>query len=1150
MADFRDTYHRLATLAITYRVAAMVGIIGLFFSWWAYHSMQERMDEENLQSFRWEVQNRRSAMENSLRAQQSILQELQGFYAASKFVDRDEFKQFTRHIFDRFPLGVELAWVPRIEGEQRPDFEQTTQKEWPGFEINARTKTGQTVRATQQKRHFPIHYMEPRPDLLGFDLASNPMLRETLDQARDTGHQTASPIFILPGSHPDTNKNRFMVVMPIYRNGLPTETLEQRRTHLHGFYVTILSVHALFEKSLDSMHPEGIHFWLHETETKNSMPFFVHISRFSYDQKDLPMLDMGMPEPENTRLHVRETMTVLNQRWLFTAKLAQDPKEYHPNIHPEYGHAMQPLAVGLLSTLLLSGFMVWLRQQAIKRQQMTDQLIQANGYTDGILRSMADALMVISPRGRVSSANQAACTLLGLEMDALTNLRAGHIFDEETSAMLVDFGLENMHTPTHQAHRLETTLTHSQGTTIPVLLSIAVLLDAQHHFFGMVCVARDMTEQKLVAAKIHHALMTAQAASSAKSEFIANMSHELRTPMNAITGFSHLAFQSKDPKKTLDYIKKIKTSSQTLMALISDVLDFSTMDANRMALEMVTFNMFDLFDRLEKLFQKQAAQKGIELLFAPPQACDDLYGDSLRLEQVLINLIRNAIKFTETGSIVVGVRPTKRAHGGIQLDFFVRDTGIGIAPDAIEPLFEPFVQADGSATRKYGGTGLGLAICKQLVGLMGGRIWAESALGEGSTFHFDIMLAHRQKETKELVIPAHLQGMNILVVDDNPLAREITTKLLQDLGFAVTPVDSGQAALAERMTASDANNPYPLMFVDWQMPEMDGIDIIRQVRAQDSADKTDGTSPDPQEIKIILLTSFEGDTLPQRAKAAGANLLIHKPANHAKLWHAILTIWEEPTNGAHPTHGTSAEEEARAKIHGARVLVVEDNDISLQATQELLWKANVVVETAKNGLEALRRLDEITCDAVLMDLHMPEMDGISTTLCLRQESRFQHVPIIALTSHTTPEVRENCREAGMNAHLDKPVRAETLYTTLAQWIGPTHPPATTDGETEVEEVEEVEKKTLGTSPDTDQKVSIDPTQTTPLLTELATLLRANNLETEAIMATLEAQLHASHANAAFQTLKAEMDAYDFDAALQSVIKIATLLEISLEENSS
>ena len=548
-------------------------------------------------------------------------------------------------------------------------------------------------------------------------------------------------------------------------------------------------------------------------------------------------------------------------------------------------------------------------------------------------------------------------------------------------------------------------------------------------------VLHDISEKKQATALLKASLDAAKSASRAKSEFIANMSHEIRTPMNAIIGLTNLAIRSEPAPKLYDFLSKIENASHSLMSIINDILDFSRIEAGRVKIDRLAFDPHLLFDRLADLFSQQATEKGIELILSiPPDFCRVAMGDALRLEQVLINLIRNAIKFTERGVISVEVQSNQRGTGAAEWTFSVTDTGIGIAPETLPQLFEPFVQADGSTTRKYGGTGLGLSISKRLVEMMGGQIGAESVPGEGSVFSFTVALECRSLvEADPPVIPGVLKGLRVLVVDDHPITRRTVQNFLKSFRFEVQAVDSGETALSELLAANTSTSPYGLVVMDWVIPGMDGITTAREVKKQLASHPIfPGHIP-----KIILLTAHSGEKAQRHTSGVELDAIIEKPASRSQLLDAIMTVFgEKPLQRRQSSQVLASETETQAKIGSTRVLVVEDNVINRQVARELLQRVGLVVETVNNGVEAVRAVQETRYDAVLMDIQMPEMDGYQATRRIRSEPRFETLPIIAMTAHAMPEEQKKCLAAGMNAHLAKPIQPERLYATLTQWIGP------------------------------------------------------------------------------------------------------------------
>ena len=541
------------------------------------------------------------------------------------------------------------------------------------------------------------------------------------------------------------------------------------------------------------------------------------------------------------------------------------------------------------------------------------------------------------------------------------------------------------------------------------------------------------TEQVINREKDALLLQMTQEASRAKSDFIANLSHEIRTPMNAIMGLTDLALRSEPDIGTQDYLEKIERASLTLMTCLNDILDFSKIDAGKLELYPVSFNPLDLFNALSDMFSDQVADKDLELVLSLPQNYfNNLLGDAKRVQQVFTNLLRNAIKFTPKGTIVVRAHPTEIKLGEVELAFSIQDTGIGIDPERIKYLFTPFSQADASISVKYGGSGLGLNICKQLVEMMGGRIWVESVLGQGSTFHFTVSMINQTEIITSMIVPEYLQDIRILVVDDHDLTREIMEEMLLGFKFFARSVDSGEVALAEVLAAMASEKPFDLIFMDWRMPGMDGLETAMAMRT-----KMTLTKPSAKRPKIIMLTAFGKSTIQHYAKSSGIDLFLHKPVNQVQLFNAILEVFGKSVTKQSRTERALMEEAVVAKkISGARVLMAEDNPINQKVGQEILERVGITVEIANNGKEALQMLKHTSFDLVLMDVQMPEMDGYTATLQIRSDPQFAQLPILAMTAHVLASAREKCFSVGMNDHITKPIHVHHFYEMLVKWLNP------------------------------------------------------------------------------------------------------------------
>ncbi|MEI6305222.1 MAG: response regulator [Deltaproteobacteria bacterium] len=549
--------------------------------------------------------------------------------------------------------------------------------------------------------------------------------------------------------------------------------------------------------------------------------------------------------------------------------------------------------------------------------------------------------------------------------------------------------------------------------------SISPVRDDTGEITHFVAVKEDITERRRVAEELQIAMQAAEAANNAKSEFIANMSHEIRTPLNAIIGFSSLALNANLPRRLQGYISKISNAGILLLGIINDILDLSKIEARKMELENIPFFLDKILSDSIAVNQQAAINKRIELILeVAPDVPQRLTGDPMRLNQIVTNLLSNAVKFTEIGEVALSVSLLERHEDRVKLQFCVSDTGIGLTAEQQAMLFQPFIQADSSTTRKFGGTGLGLSICRRLVELMGGDITVESEPGKGSVFCFTafltMMAEEQQNDTDEV-----LNGLRILVADDSATSRKILVKLLGTLPMTVDTVNSGKDAIAA-IKRHDATDPYRVVLMDWQMLEMDGIEATRLIKS----DTTLTAIP-----AIIMITSFGSDTEQDIAYQAGADHFLQKPLTQTVIREALVKV----VNVLNPD--VPALMLNNQDFIGNRILLVEDNEINRQLAIELLEQRGFIVEIACNGKEALAMLNEDQgYDMVLMDLQMPEMDGYEATRVIRSDGRFADLTIIAMTAHALDEERLKVIEAGMNDHITKPINARQMFATIRRHI--------------------------------------------------------------------------------------------------------------------
>ena len=519
----------------------------------------------------------------------------------------------------------------------------------------------------------------------------------------------------------------------------------------------------------------------------------------------------------------------------------------------------------------------------------------------------------------------------------------------------------------------------------------------------------------------------ADTANASKSEFLANMSHEIRTPMNAIIGMNYLLKKTVLTEKQADYVQKVETSAKNLLRIIDDILDFSKIEAGKLTLESTHLYLEELVsDVADAVNVKLQKKNNVELVtHIDPNIPPVILGDSVRLRQVLLNLTDNAAKFTEEGEVHLFAKVVTKLPYGIIIRFAVKDSGIGMTEEQVNKLFQPFQQADLSTTRKFGGTGLGLAICKKIVEMMDGELTVTSQDGIGSEFSFNAFFSLSNEEANTITKVESISGMRALLVDDSDSARIVLEEMLSSFGFEVIMTDNAKEAIEIFERDNAADKAFSLMVVDWRMPGMDGLQLVAELRKKDG-------QPVPS---VLMVTAFGVDTVRQAAKEKLIDGFLLKPINPSILYdtiNSILHLGEKRV--LDKSKDIDVIENYRAALINSRVLLVEDNDINLELAIELLRDVGIEPDFARNGREGWEKVKENTYDCVLMDIQMPEMDGLTATRKIREEERFNKLPILAMTAHAMKGEREKSLSAGMNDHITKPIDPHILYNALIKYI--------------------------------------------------------------------------------------------------------------------
>ena len=675
---------------------------------------------------------------------------------------------------------------------------------------------------------------------------------------------------------------------------------------------------------------------------------------------------------------------------------------------------------------------VRMKEQKAELEMQQAELRQTEKWYTSIIEFAPMGIFVVNEAGQIVLCNPNLEAMFGYDLGELNwknvdelvplSIRADH------SKMRAKFMVENC-----QARPMATGLelggVRKDGSEFPIEVGLSHLPELENGIKNVCVTVRDITVSKQVANEMRLAKEIAEEATKMKSDFLANMSHEIRTPMNAIIGMSHLTLKTNLTTKQRDYINKIQDSGRHLLGLINDILDFSKIEAGKLTIEYSNFELDDVLNNLANLIIEKIQEKELELVFDIDKDVPKyLNGDAMRLGQILINYGNNAVKFTNHGEIIISVNLLEETETDVFLSFAVRDTGIGLTPESKAKLFQSFQQADTSTSRKYGGTGLGLAIAKQLAELMQGEVGVDSEIGKGSTFWFTARLGKGKGEVKSLVPNPDLHGRNILIVDDNDIARTVLRDMLSSMTFNVHEAASGKEALMMVQKAANYKQHYELVFIDWRMPEMDGIETAKAIRSL----------PLDSYPHLVMVTAYEREDMLKEIKEAGLEDILIKPVNASMLFDTTMRILgKDISEKTHVNrHGFEYMMDDLLAIYGATILIVEDNVVNQEVAMGLLANFGFNIDIANNGQEAIEMVKENYYDIVFMDMQMPIMDGVTATIEIRKDTRFSHLPIVAMTANAMTQDKEKCLKSGMNDHVAKPIDPNELFRVLLKWVKP------------------------------------------------------------------------------------------------------------------
>ena len=958
--------------------------------------------------------------------EQQFRSDVVAMYSAGRFITEsgpgtlDGFRIVAQQCMSSRENVLAVLWMPRVTPDERAAHEKTGKEQ---VDANYQLKHAQSEDDAGSASHgdgddcFPVYFAEPfdqNKQWLGLDLAATTIYGGTLTRTLET----AGPIVSIPIPWTDEAGEHmvFFVARPMYHNVLPEDTPATRREKLLGFVAVLIRADAMIEGTL-SHFGNGIDIHvLRESDSRRWEFACAYDSRTRQTQYKR----IHAAGTDDAKGLIRFTsLDVPGGTWAIECFPTKTAPIVRTSVIPEV-----TVGFGLVLTVMLAFYANTLLGQTARVERLvvkrTDEVAFERFLLTTFLENSPDYIYFKDANSRFIRVSKALADYFGLghPAEAIGKTDAD-MFDEQQAQQYMADERKIMETGQPVVDK-EEEQAWPDGRVAWVSTTKVPLRNPEDETIGTFGISRDITDRKRAEVQLQAAKEAAETANRAKSDFLANMSHEIRTPLNAIIGMTELVLDTELNQPQREYLKMVLGSGEALVSIVNDILDFSKIDAGKLDLVPTVFELRESLGDAIRSLAFRAHAKDLELVcHIQSDVLDRLIGDIGRLRQIVVNLVGNAVKFTDAGEVVLEVEQQSRTEDEVLLHFITTDTGIGIPEDKQAVIFGAFEQGDTSTTRRFGGTGLGLAISSRLVELMGGRIWLESEVGRGSRFHFTARFQPARGE-QPVVSLARISGTRVMVVDDNATNRRILEEILRNWGMEPSSATGAREAQALLLQAQRSGNPYPLVLTDANMPDTDGFTFAEMLKQDAELGST----------IIMMLTSGDRPGDIARCEQLGVSAYLLKPVKQSELFDA-LAMALGITAAEDEVPGTLAGE-PYAPVAALRVLLAEDSLVNQKLAIGILERRGHTVVVANDGREALAALTTQRFDIVLMDVQMPQLDGIEATAAIRamEKETGTHLPIVAMTAHAMKGDRERCLAAGMDAYVAKPVRARELLQAI------------------------------------------------------------------------------------------------------------------------